>query len=297
MLYCRALLPRNGLGNRLFPWARCLIFSHLHQSPMLAPTWTQVKLGPLLRREKDLRFYHNLFKTRTGDVRGLPRLWIAATAQRRKEPENLSESPQKTSGKNALVTFEGVQPYFRDLNGWSGFLGEALTAITRERWLEQMRRIPAPPIGIHVRRGDFRRPLPSDDFRTSGGLQIPITWYVESVKALRRILGVSLEVRVFSDGTLEELQELLQLEGVSRGDTGSAVGDLLGLSKSKILIASGSTFSAWASFLGQMPTLCYPGQLLSYFHLKNGQGRYIGDFDPAAPSEAAVRSLHEMRER
>ena len=297
MLYCRALLPRTGLANRLFPWARCLIFSHLHQARMLAPTWAQVKLGPLLRREKDPRFYHNLFKTRTGDIRGLQRLWIMATAQHRKEPENFSVPPQNTSGKNTLVTFEGTQAYFRDLNGWNGFLSEALSAITRKRWLEQVRRIPAPAIGIHVRRGDFRMPLSPDEFRTSGSLQIPIHWYIESVKVLRRILGATLDVRVFSDGTQEELQELLQLERVSRGDTGSAVGDLLGLSKSKILIASGSTFSAWASFLGQMPTLCCPGQLLSYFHLTNGQGRYLGDFDPAAPSEAAIRSLSEMRDR
>ena len=34
---------------------------------------------------------------------------------------------------------------------------------------------------------------------------------------------------------------------------------MLALSQSQILIASASTFSKWASYLGRMPTVWYPG--------------------------------------
>ena len=49
---------------------------------------------------------------------------------------------------------------------------------------------------------------------------------------------------------------------VTRVDYGSGLGDMFGLSRSRLLIASGSTFSMWGSYLGQVPTLWHPGKLL-----------------------------------
>ena len=36
---------------------------------------------------------------------------------------------------------------------------------------------------------------------------------------------------------------------------------MLALSRCKVLVSSPSTFSMWASFLGQMPTIWFPGQM------------------------------------
>jgi len=36
---------------------------------------------------------------------------------------------------------------------------------------------------------------------------------------------------------------------------------MIALSTAKVLVSSASTFSMWASFLGQMPTIWFPGQL------------------------------------
>src|SRR5262249_28756870 len=52
---------RGGLGNMLFPWARAEVFRKRHGVPMLAPQWTQFKIGPLLRGERDKRYYTGLF--------------------------------------------------------------------------------------------------------------------------------------------------------------------------------------------------------------------------------------------
>jgi hypothetical protein len=42
---------------------------------------------------------------------------------------------------------------------------------------------------------------------------------------------------------------------------GSAIADLWALSNANVLVASGSTFSMWASYLGRMPVIWHPGQL------------------------------------
>ena len=36
---------------------------------------------------------------------------------------------------------------------------------------------------------------------------------------------------------------------------------MLALSNAKVLVSSASTFSMWASFLGQIPTIWFPGQM------------------------------------
>ncbi len=70
-----------------------------------------------------------------------------------------------------------------------------------------------------------------------------------------------------------------------RRDTGSAIGDMLLLSRAEVFLASGSSFSAWASFLGQMPTLTHPGLGLTRLFGLRTQGAFLGEFDPANPIE------------
>ena len=59
-----ANLPRAGLGNMLFVWARALVFAHLNDLPLRTSSWTQPKLGPFLRGERHTRLYWGYFDTR-----------------------------------------------------------------------------------------------------------------------------------------------------------------------------------------------------------------------------------------
>ena len=52
-----ARLQNGGLANRLFPWARAIVYSKRFDLGMLPVRWQQAKVGPLLRRETDLRLY------------------------------------------------------------------------------------------------------------------------------------------------------------------------------------------------------------------------------------------------
>jgi len=263
-VYCRAILPNAGLGNKLFPWARCRVFSLEHGVDMLNPRWTQLRLGPLLRRDRDTRVYHNLFKAAPpGYVSGARALRL------------------RLARSNQVVEFIGAEDHFRSLTGRHAVLLDELRALTRDCWLQRADRVATVTIGMHVRRGDFAEASGPQDFVLRGAIRTPLEWFVECLALVREMCGFAVPALVVSDAPDSALRRLLQEEAVTRIDTGSAIGDLLVLSKAKLLIASGgSSFSAWAAFLGQMPTLAFPGQSLTWFNIVPTQDQYIGDWSP-----------------
>jgi hypothetical protein len=121
-------------------------------------------------------------------------------------------------------------------------------------------------------------------------------WFVESLSGIRDICGFDVPAFVVSDASDRALADLLHMEAVTRVDTGSAIGDLLVLSKARLLIASGgSSFSAWAAFLGQMPTVSYPGQSLGWFEIMPVLGQYIGEWSHRSSTpRPLVEQIHTL---
>jgi len=112
---------------------------------------------------------------------------------------------------------------------------------------------------------------------------------------VRDIAGYSARAVVVSDGTEQDLAPLLELENVEFLRPGCAITDLLILARAKVLIASGgSSFSAWASFLGNMPTISYPGQSLEWFKLKSDDNHFVGEFNYNSPSEVFGEQVREI---
>ncbi len=252
---------------------------------MLSPNWTQVSFGPLLRGETDLRHYSDLFLPGRSEVTGARKLLVKLGSRRESEEENGALAG--TNGRNVLKMFTGEQERFLNLNGWHHLLKAELRAITRPHWLSAADQIKDVAIGMHVRMGDFvgENAEPDNPHR-----RVPHAWFAESLKAIRSAVGYPVSAIVVSDGKESELSELLDQEQVSLVRTGSAISDLLALSNSKILIASaGSSFSAWAAFLGQMPTIAHPSHSLDWFNLVNHNNNYVGGADPARLPEAFVR--------
>ena len=60
---------------------------------------------------------------------------------------------------------------------------------------------------------------------------------------------------LFSDGQEHELQNLLLLPQVEIVFFGNAILDMIALSKCKFIVGSDSTFTGWAAYLGQVPTV------------------------------------------
>ena len=287
----------HGLGNKLFPWARCRIFSHVHGIPMLAPAWFQIPKGlfvPIFEKKYYFKtFFHNLFKRdgRNGDIKGLKKLWLNCTAEVKEEPEKLFAFVRENSRRDQIVTFRREpqtwpQNRFLPLNGWDEFLHQELRTITQGRWLRIVDSFEEVPIGIPVR----------FEMQIGGSLD----WFIESLKAIRTILGFPAQAIVTTDGSKKDVRALLAMENIQFPHA-SAIAELLVLSKAKVLLASGhSSFSTWASFLGQMPTICNPTTTYRglYFHegfgLENRKGQYLGPFDPNSPLPVFVKQLKEL---
>jgi hypothetical protein len=246
-----------------------------------------MKIGPLLRRESDLRIYHNLFRNTPDDIGGIKKAWLQYLATEQEEPAQIGCLEGVDAVGTVMVKFDGWRDYFARLNGWNEWLHQEIRAITRLRWLKEADSIPQVPIAINVRCGDFAVPKTPEELFTRGGVRTPIAWFIASLKAIRKAAGSSATAYVVSDGTDAELEGLLACDDIIRVKSESAISGLLFLARAGVLIgAGGSTFSAWAAFLGQMPTITHPGQSLIWFNLQNRRGLYVGEFDPEKPNQA-----------
>ena len=285
-IYCEAQFARGaGLGTRLFPWARCKVFAARHRLPMLAPRWVQLRLGPLLRGGIELQAYHRqillmgLFR-RNGYVGGFDRARLAS-ARRIDEPHGFEDVRLPSSGQAVVISFTGYRNLFADLEGQQEFLLGALRNEAQPKWVALADRFAA-PIGVNVRCGnDFREARSEADFTSMGALKTPVPWFVATLQKVREVAGTPVPAVVVSDGTREQLKDLLSLPNVHFARPGCAISDLLTLAHAKVLIGSGgSSFSAWASFLSRATTISHAGQSLTWFKLDGSGDQCVTEFDP-----------------
>jgi hypothetical protein len=262
-LFALPHVGRAGLGNALFPWARAELFARRSGACVLAPHWAGFRFGPYLRREPDKRHYSRFFRS-AHHTCGYSRLLIA-TMGRHVSEEHLDEIPidGRQFFRPCIVEFSGIGDLFIPLLREHRFIRNQLWNMTTPSM-----RVTGIPYGgnfiaMHVRRGDITRQGFTQQQLREVNQYTPISWFISMVRAARceKVLR-SVPIVVFTDGSDEEVAELLALEGVLLHRRRAAITDLWLLSHSSLLFASGfSTFSMWASFLGGMPTIYAPGKL------------------------------------
>jgi hypothetical protein len=262
-LYAAPSIGSAGLGNGLFPWARAEVFARAAQVPVIAPRWASLRIGPYLRQEPEKRHYGNFFASseHVGGVRG-----IGVGMFARRFPEGQRESVYEAARRSLLphvVVFRGLGAMFAPLLVEHGFIRRRLWDMTREPLRPLVDDGACTFIAMHVRRGDITRQGFAPGELDAVHQYTPLHWFVDIVAALSRagvLQGTS--VRVYSDGSVDELEPLLRCDGVHLQPRQAAITDLWAMSRSRLLVASGfSTFGMWASFLGGMPTLYAPGKL------------------------------------
>lgn len=287
LLFCR--LGGPGLGNLLFPWARAKILAYQHGYRFVPPAWPQLKLGPLVRGELDSRNYFSLFRVLPTDVRGFRRLTVLLLG------EKIPERRHWTAKEGDVVVTSGMGGLFNDILPYSEYLhGELIAMLEPNRLPELDHRLgTSGAVAVHVRFGDFMAVDQQMSKQGGANRRQPIEWYASAVDAARAIFGENTQVNVFSDAADEELAPLLRLPHVCRVQGNSAIEDILLIARHRVLIASGSTFSMWASFLGQMPTLWFPGQMK--FRLVRRDASEI-EFEPGHPLPPAFASLFNLDE-
>jgi Glycosyl transferase family 11 len=285
-LVCYAKLPKTGLGNRLFPWARSVVYSQIHGLPRLAPIWWNVQFGPMLRGEKDWRWYVGQFKSTSQEVAGLNRAFALATKKRLAEPKTLQSVVDSPDGIIEFSDFSLGGKYFSELNEYFPLVRTSLLESVTSRWKPTRSVDDEPMLGIHVRRGDFKAMASGVDTSNMNNVQTPVNWFRDCLILARLRLKKTIQAFVVSDGNDEELEGLLSLPKVSRVSRGSAIGDMLALSNANAILCSGeSTFSLWAAYLGQMPCFFPTGHGPDRYYFSNACGRVSSAFDPDNPDE------------
>jgi hypothetical protein len=237
-----AILPKAGLGNKLYVWAKATVFSYLNQTELITFGWTQPSLGPFFRREKSKRLYLGQFKNpKYFDLSTLLQYWIFA--ERITDPDLVIKA--NDFNKNELILFKGLRKgipddSFRDLKPFRFYLKDKLQDMLTPKVKNLLSESSTPVIGIHVRRGDFRQ----TSWMTS------LDYFCGRTSQIRYAAGKCLPVTVFSDGSDDELAPLLDMPGVKRAPSNPEIVDMLLLSRSKVLVTCpASTFSNWAAFL------------------------------------------------
>jgi hypothetical protein len=222
---------------------------------MFRAHWRQVHIGPYLRGERDKRQYHQLFRASYGESwMRLP--WLIGNGYRFKR----EDERDSTRDNGYIVTFDGMKDCFGSLRNQHDLIRGQLQIAAKTHVVSSLPVLPSTHIGVHVRCGDFAHGTENQLVKGLRNTRIPVSWYTAAIDALRRAIG-AVPVYVYSDGDNDELSGLLRMSGVQRVSGGNALTDILSLCRASAIVASGSTFSAWASFLQQTPTIYHRGQL------------------------------------
>lgn len=265
----------------MLPWARAVAVAQRRSLPMIAPSWVQPRLGGFIRREREKRLYLRQF-TNNGYIKGLRRALILSLAETVPESAAPEVATVKGITRPLVLQFSGLGTYFTDLLDHSTLIMRELLRIAHPAAVAQAETVRGAFIAMHVRRGDIMTHGDSEEELLQSPHYTPLSWYVELAKALNDSeTWRALPIRIMSDGEDWQLAELLALPQCSRAPSASALGHLLQMSKATLLAASGhSTFSMWASYLGRMPTLYYPGRMDQNV-FPAGSGLYEGEWRPA----------------
>jgi hypothetical protein len=278
-----------GLANCLFPWARCAVVSRKHELARIASTWPQLCHRQWIQGDLDKRVYSGLFDERASTIGGIRKLALLSSLPRVAENDFLFNPDALERG---VVTFSGIEGYFETILGDHAFVRDLLFNSTRGEHKEGLRT--SHQICVHVRLGDFVEPDTSKGLAVRAGYHVrqPREWFVHIINQIRGRLGFCAPVSVFSDGSDEEIRPLLAMPHVHRISFGSSIADLLALSTAKTLIASSSTFSMWAAFLGRMPVIWPPGMRRQRLYPDHSEYEPEIGFEPLPEQVASVIARH-----
>ena len=252
-----------GLGNIMFPWATALVYAKKHNLKSIQTTWKNLKFGTFIRKEKDKRMYMDLFSENDG-ISGFKKFFLL----------NFS---------NNIKVFSGMNNLFEPFKNDQIFVKSELLKIINPYHLIRAKEFNSNSIAIHIRMGDFANPINEKVLRNGAwNYRLPIKWYVSLIEKIQK--ESNLPIYIFSDAEDFELKEILAYDNCNRAYFGSAISDMLALSTCKVLISSASTFSMWASFLGQVPTIWFPGQMRQKLLLENSKFEGEVDYDDDLPS-------------
>jgi hypothetical protein len=262
----------SGLGNTLFAWARSEVAAEYYGLPVIPPVWRRLTSGggwitavkAFRTSNSTARTYAGLFLEPAG-IGSIGNNLLTLACATHLDEDALPRALERAKHylRPVVFVFSDVRNRFLPLANHQRHLANRFSAILAPRVAKQLATQAEPRFACHVRLGDFNPESESNPL-TATNARLPMAWYIEQVKKISTIWP-GIPIDLFSDGTDDEVLDLLRLPAVSRANHGNAVADLMAMSRARMLICSGSTYSAWAAFLGGMPTIWFPGKLQSQF--------------------------------
>lgn len=263
----------TGLGNKLFPWSRAKVFSHETGAVMLRTNWISFRGASVTRGGIDYSKVFGkifLFDNFINEKNEMNRFIWSIRYKYFNEKiyvSNLFEASKLAAFDDKLIIFKWNKDHiFSDLFFYKDFIKKSLVSITNPR-LRLIDIADRPFIGLNIRMGnDF---IDASSSKV-GYKKTRIEWFLENISTVRKIHGF-LPVYVVSDGPYDILFKLFSnFKDIHIVNNNTAIQDLLFLTNSTVFMGSGnSSFSAWVSFLGDMPTYCSNETSFSQFKLTN----------------------------
>ena len=267
-----AKLPKAGLANKLFVWAKAKVFSKQHNINQVTIGWFDLKIGPWLRREKTKRIYLNYFKD--GGISDYLKYFYFILNRR------VIYNPDTLVSQNCVYLFDKIphwKYYFDDIKKYRAFIKGELYKNLSTKTLKNLASLNSPQVGMHIRLGDFRTLNDDKEFKSVGSVRTPLPYFNNIIKTLNEIANYDIEITIFTDGHESEIESIVKLPNVKLANKNSDIVDLLLLSKSKLIIMSaGSTFSYWAAFLSKADVIYHENFPINFWD--NGD-RFIGTID------------------
>jgi hypothetical protein len=272
---CIALLPNAGLGNILFPWANAHLFGALNGMPASALGWGRPHIGPLLRGQRQWRYYSNPFRQLASQLAATG--FLAAHGRIVRNPPVERVANREKEGQ--LFIWDQI-PHWKDAFGsvrqHRDFVKELIWTKLKSHLRLHVMQAAAPVVAVHIRRGDFRELRPGEDFRKVGSTRTPLEYFVSTIEQIRVCHGSDLPVTVFTDGYPSEIGPVLALPAVRLATPSTPIFDLLLMSRASLIVTSaGSTFGYWAGFLADAPVLLHPEHIHAPHRPKYINKRYF----------------------
>lgn len=228
-----------GLGNLLFCLSRALCLSNKYNLQLINPTWPSIKFGPWLRNEKDKRSYIGLFKPI--GISGFNK--YISILYHKKISEN-EYDPTYFNGYVLLIS--GLGNYFQDFKHEHSYIKGQLLNMMSDHTKHSFNNFKGFGVGIHLRLGDF-----------TNSNRIKTYWHQSIIMKIMNKFHKDIPVYLFTDGKDDEpeVKDILKIRNSVKINLGNPLAEIFALSKCAVILASNSTFSAWASFIGQNPTI------------------------------------------
>ena len=244
----------HGLGNCFYTYFHAVTLAQKYGATIVAPPWFSLKVGPLLRGDRSKRLYWRMFRPFDGDICGTRKLLTLLRLYRKRVILKVGETTEPAIVKGALNFVVSSRFTFRGLHSHRSVIRQRLLGSINDPVPENHSWGAGDYIAMHIRLGDFAPAADTTLINSAQpNLRIPMSWYTNVLRALRDRYR-DRPIYVFSDGDASQLEPILE-QGAKLYRTGSDMTDLLAMSGASILVGSNSTYSQWAAFLGNMPSI------------------------------------------